>query len=536
MISQPIDLVLKNSDIKRNILTLVIVKSFQDPIFDIHHQLVTGRHFYVNIILMLEPVENFQEVVAIVRYLYEEKFVSTDVYYMNATNRRNEVFSYDAYPHFKVVNKTHLVGDVRKFYYKIIAKTDLMGYRFETPLMQDPPKVIRYMNKQGITRIQGVTFNIMNMTLAYLNGTLRETPTQNNSYDIVDMNYVLQAVREKKVELAAHAYALFHNDDLVQKSYPLLVVNWCLMVPIFNQEFTMFYPFTPFHWQVWLIAVLAFVVINFVSFEFLKLHKIDNRNFILINFCKFISTSPPRPRQNPTELWFDMLLNGFIFIQSFFLSAFYTSTLGSFLAVSIVRHQINTMAELIEAQLPIMIIDYELKFLLDAQFTLPAKFLQLIRPVNSSVFYKHQLTLNKSFGYFTTYDTWHFLNLQQQHVKPALFRYTDICFGDYHLAFPMITESPIWRDVEYLMFRIHSSGLYFFHEKKSFEYAVRAGLVRYRHKKSTFQTVGFTHLKLVLGFLIFGLLMALLRFLYELWLEYKERKRTTKTRVKFIKI
>lgn len=375
-----------------------------------------------------------------------------------------------------------------------------------------------------MARVQGVTFNIMKMSLAYLNGTLTESQSQHNSSSLVDMKYVLQEVREKRVELAAHAYALFHNDEQVQKSYPLLVVNWCLMVPIFNKEFTMFYPLMPFQWKVWLIFIMAFAFINIVSFEFLKLHHIDNTNFILINFCKFINTAPPRPTQNPTKLWFDMLLNGFIFIQSFFLSAFYTSTLGSFLTVTLIRKQINSMAELLAAQLPIMIIDYELEFLLKAKFNLPSKFLQLIRPVNSSTFYQHQLTLNTSFGYFTTYDTWHFLNLQQQHLRPPLFRYSDICFGDYHLAFPMITESPIWRDMEYLMFRIHSSGLYFYHEKKSFEYAVRAGLVRYRNKKSSFQTVGFIHLRLVLGFLIFGLLLAFVRFLYELWQKRNERR------------
>ncbi|KAM7343096.1 uncharacterized protein ACRADG_010244 [Cochliomyia hominivorax] len=509
-------LVLKNSIIKRNIFTLIVVKSFQDYIFEIHHNLVAGRHFYINIILMLEPVLDFQLVVAIVRYLYEEKFVSTDVYYVNATTKRNEVFSYDAFPIFKVINKTHLVGDVQKFYYKIIAKTDLKGYHFKTPLMQDPPKVIRYQNKQGLTRIQGVTFNIMNMTLGYLNGTLSETKTGNSNNDIVNMKYVLQEVRERKVELGAHAYALFHNDKYVQKSYPLLVVNWCLMLPIFKTEFTMFYPLTPFQWKVWLIVWLTFVVVNFVTYEFFKLHGIDNQNFLLINFCKFINTAPPRPTQNPTKLWFDMILNGFVFVQGFILSAFYTSTLGSFLAVTVIRSQINSLPELIEAQIPIMIIDYELNFLLQAKFSLPDKFLDLIKPVDSTTFYKHQVNLNKSFGYFTTYDTWHFLNLQQKHLKPPLFHYSDICFGDYHLAFPMITESPIWRDVEYLMFRIHSSGLYFYHEKKSFEYAQRAGLLRYRNKKSSFHTVGLMHLKLVLGFWLFGLMVAFIRFLYEL--------------------
>ena len=223
-----------------------------------------------------------------------------------------------------------------------------------------------------------------------------------------------------------------------------------------------------------------------------------------------------------------MILNGFVYIQSFFLSTFYTSILGSFLTVNIVRHQINSLKDLIELQLPVMIIDYEWEFLRNAEFRLPRPFVRLIKTVNSSIFYQHQLNLNSSFAYFTTYDMWHFLNLQQQHLKTPLFRYTDICFGSYHLSFPMIAESPISRDLEYLMFRIHSSGLYFYHEKKSFEYALRAGLVHYGNTKSSFQTVGYIHLKLIWSLLLFGLFVAFLRFLYELWLERRVKSKSCK--------
>ncbi|XP_073847157.1 uncharacterized protein [Musca autumnalis] len=410
------------------------------------------------------------------------------------------------------------------FYHRILEKTDLNGYRFETPLLMDPPKVIRNHNKNGDLRIQGVTYNIIEMCLQYLNGTLVESQTNYSEDGVVNMKHVLDDVRRNKVELAAHAYALFRNDDELQKSYPLLVVNWCLMVPINNKVFTMFYPLMPFQWTVWLNFLVAFVLINIVCYFFLQFHQLDNHNFVLINFCKFITAAPPIASHGTDMPWFEMVLNGFIYVQGFFLAAHYTSMLGSILAVTVIKADINSINDVIHQHLPVMIVDYELEFLEEEGFQLPPKFMELLRPVNTSVFYEHQLNLNNSFGYFATYDTWHFLNLQQAHLKPPIFRYTDICFGDYHLAFPMVAESPIWRDIEYLMFRIHSSGLYYYHEKKSFEYALRAGVVRYLVQDPSFHTVGFTHLRMVVGFLILGFVMAFVSFLNELW-QYRQEER-----------
>ncbi|XP_075167275.1 uncharacterized protein LOC142239378 [Haematobia irritans] len=507
----------------------MLIETLEDPIVQIHKELLRHRHFYLAIVIMLHPVENITEIDTILRYLYMEKFVNSDIYYVNASSQQDEVFGFTTYPEFAKENKTHLVGNVREFYHKIVDKTDLQGYRFETPLMMDAPKVVRYRNRNGELRIQGVAYNIIKMCLEYLNASLVESHLVGYSSaddSIVDMQMVLDEVRQHKVELAAHAYALFNNDDDVQKSYPILVVNWCLMVPINNKIFTMFYPLMPFEWSVWFTIVVAFTLVNSVSYIFLKFHHLDSRNFILINFCKFINTSPPAgANYHGQDSWFQMVLQGFIFFQGFFIASFYTSTLGSFLAVTKIKSDINNLHDVIHNHLPIMIIDYELDFLISQRFDLPKKFFDLLRPVNSSTFYFNQLHLNTSQAYFTTYDMWHFLNMQQAHLRPPIFRYTDICFGDYHLAFPMVSESPIWRDIEYLMFRIHSSGLYYYHERKSFEYAHRAGVIEYRLEDDSFHTVGFQHLRMVVGFLLGGSVMACLAFLHELWSFRKKNRK-----------
>lgn len=74
---------------------------------------------------------------------------------------------------------------------------------------------------------------------------------------VINMKDALQLIRERKMEFCAHAYALFMSDEELEKSYPLLVVQWCLMVPLYNSVSTYFYPLQPFDWNVWFFALGA---------------------------------------------------------------------------------------------------------------------------------------------------------------------------------------------------------------------------------------------------------------------------------------
>lgn len=68
------------------------------------------------------------------------------------------------------------------------------------------------------------------------------------------------------------------------------------------------------------------------------------------------------------------------FFHGFFLSAYYTSNLGSILTVNLFHAQINTMNDIVSAQLPVMIIDYEMEFLLNLNKELPQEFWSFYAP------------------------------------------------------------------------------------------------------------------------------------------------------------
>ncbi|XP_046869093.1 uncharacterized protein LOC124461630 [Drosophila willistoni] len=179
----------------------------------------------------------------------------------------------------------------------------------------------------------------------------------------INMKQALQLVRDRRVEFLAHAYALFMPDEGIEKSYPLLVVQWCLVVPTSISVSTYFYPLQPFDFMVWFFVLGAFVALILLELLWLSIGK---------------------------------------------------KTLGSILTVNLFHAQINTMDDLIRDQLPVMIIDYELEFLLQLHKELPEEFVKLLRPVDSGIFAEHQTNFNCTHAYFVTEDQWQFLDEQQK--------------------------------------------------------------------------------------------------------------------------
>ncbi|XP_037814112.1 uncharacterized protein LOC119605217 [Lucilia sericata] len=393
---------------------------------------------------------------------------------------------------------------------------DCQGFKFYTPLRLDLPGVFRYYNKQNIIEKQ----EPYPMPADHLGGI------------VVNMKDTLQLIRNKSILITAHAYALFETDDTIDKSYPLMAVRWCLMVPLKNTISTFYYPIKPFAAYVWFILIFTFFALAttdclWIIWESQKdpskrSHLMWHlRCSILDNLCYMLNISASKNIKRPT--WVRFFLYSTVFFQAFFLSTGYTSLLGSILAVTLFRDEINTLEDLIKANISTLIIDYEYDFLLGGQLNLPYDFLKLITPVDSATFYHHQSRLNQTYAYFVTDEKWHFLQLQQTTLKQGLFKLTDICFGSFHLAFPMETDSPLWRNLEYFIYRVHSSGMLHYYESISFEHAVYAGYVQRFTGGNDYQAAGLSHVSMVFLMLLVVSAVCVLIFLGEC-LHYRLQK------------
>ncbi|KAH8389260.1 hypothetical protein KR200_007046, partial [Drosophila serrata] len=503
-----------HSSARRNHMSFVFTTGADDPIMKVFSKVLLGRHFYFTMMMYVDKVGDMQPIHELLLFAYKQQFINSMVYF-ESEEGINQIFGVTKFPAMVFENRTDFNTYIRKMYKKILnARSDVEGYGFVTPLRQDLPHLF-----QSRGRNHGSTYRIIETFVQFLNGTFSELhmPPDALGGQVINMKQALQLVRERQMEFCAHAYALFMPDDELEKTYPLLVVQWCLMVPLYNSVSTYLYPLQPFAWNVWFFALGALFALIFLELMWLRMFGGDWLGYhgaVLDSFCYIINVPTEGQVQQPCLLRF--LLLGTVFFHGFFLSAYYTSNLGSILTVNLFHAQINTMDDIVSAQLPVMIIDYEMEFLLNLNKELPEDFLKLLRPVDSGIFAAHQTRFNSSFAYFVTEDQWQFLDEQQQHLKQRLFKLSSICFGSYHLAFPLQMDSSLWRDIEYFTFRIHSSGLLNFYARSSFASALHGGLVERFPENQEYTSAGMQHLAIAFIFLLVMSALAGIVFVMEM--------------------
>lgn len=500
----------------RNIASFIFLNGETDPIMDVINKVLTGRHYYFAVYMLMDKIDSDMEPVnEICRYLYKYQYENSLLYF-ETEDGMNHLYGASRYPNISIENRTDLGAYFRKKQKQTLAAhMDVQGFRFPTPLRQDPPHLFSMHE-----RYEGSTYRIIETFVHHINGSFKELqqPADALGGQTVNMNRTLELVRQRRIEFSAHAYALFTQDEEVEKSYPLLVVRWCLMVPLYNKVSTYFYAVQPFDRLVWYFVASAFVALILLELLWLWLfpQQAASVPLVLLNtFCYIINIATGRQLLQPSAL--RLLLLAAVFFHGFFLSANYTSTLGSILTVNLFHAQLNTMEDLLKAQLPVMIIDYELEFLLRLHKDLPEEFRALLRPVDSGIFAQHQIGLNSSFAYFVTEDNWQFLDQQQRHLKQRRFKFSDICFGSFHLAYPMQMDSSLWRDLEYYTFRVHSSGLHNYYARISFESALHAGIVQRLQENQDFIGAGLEHLAIAFIFLLTMTAFAMIIFVLEVF-------------------
>ncbi|KAM7344844.1 ionotropic receptor 56c [Cochliomyia hominivorax] len=534
--------ILKTSS-KRNYLGLVLTTGPSDPIMRVHDRVLLGRHFYMNFVILVKPLEGFTVAEELLNNLHRNNFQNTFLYVYYARNGTSDLWGVNPYPNATLERRTYFLRGLKSALSKYLSGgMDCMGYKFYTPLRLDMPGVFRYINKQDIVVRQGTAYRILNLFINYINGSIEPYPMDYDDIGgvVVNMKDTLDLIRSKEILLTAHAYALFNADDEIDKSYPLMVVRWCLMVPIRNTISAFYYPLMPFEKNVWYMVLFTLICLSAIDalwtiWEHWKNPELyqdlvwEIRVRILDNLCYLFNIAASRNIKRPSIVRF-ILYSG-VFFQAFFLSVGYTSLLGSILTVTLFREEINTLDDLIAANISTMIIDYEFDFLLSGNMDLPYEFLRLIKPVKPGTFNHHQSALNQSFAYFVTDDRWHFLELQQKSLKQGLFKLTDICFGSFHLAFPMETDSPLWRNLEYFIYRVHSSGMLHYYESISFEHAIHAGYVQRFTPDNEYQAAALSHVSMVFLMLLIASALCFIIFLVEC-LHYRLRSAVNLSYVK----
>ncbi|XP_073811925.1 uncharacterized protein [Musca autumnalis] len=530
VITNNTDVRVTQTENKRNYVGIVMTTGPEDYVMTVHDKVLKGRHFYLNFVILVSRIQDLKKPLQILQDMNRRNFHNTFVY-VGYRNGSSDLYGLNSFPQFTMELRTDLFGYIGAMAKVVYGGYDCMGYKYLTPLRQDVPFVFRYRNRHGMLVWKGSSYVMMELFLEHVNASMveYEMPKDPLGGEVIDMRAALDLIRNEKVMLLAHSYALFTSDDYVDISFPIMMVRWCLMVPIWNTVSTFYYLLKPFDVVVWYAVLFTFWMLSFADCLWIWVHSrinsrgLESEHHILMwhlkdsfmeNFCYIINIAANRIIRNPPIMRF--LFYAAVWFHGFFLTANYTSLLGSILTVTLFREQINTMEDLIRVNLSVMIIDYEYDFLVKGGLNLPLEFLNLLTLVDPATFNQYQISLNKSYAYFVTDDKWRLLNMQQKNLKYGLFKLTDICFGSYYVGYPLEPDSPLKRSLEYFMRNIHSSGLLMHYENMAFDNALQAGFVKYYHEEGANKTAQMEHIAMIFLIMILTYIISFVLFVMEI--------------------
>ncbi|XP_075167546.1 uncharacterized protein LOC142239639 [Haematobia irritans] len=462
-------------------LCLILTTHEDDPIMEVAAQGMHGIRYYKTVFVLFPTYEIDEENNFVEEYIFSERIRVFyewiwNVQFINSllVTIDNMVFIQEPYPETRVIN---LTGNWSGHSFFIPYRNDFKGYVISTPIRHDFPRVF-YLTRlpKGLKiphRVSGVSGKLFISFVEHINATFAEYDTNHLETEPVELDRVIEMVNNKELEISLHTYT-----DMLKitagNSYPIGINDWCIMVPFLNRSNEYSYLRKSFRSFSWILLCMAIIYVTLGIWLCCPPHERDVSLCLLQAISSMLNILPLRMFTLPNHrLRFLYLL---LFIWGFFITNLYVSKMASYLTASPTKSQIDTVEDVIQAKLPIMIMSYEYEVLKAYNFS--KEFLDLV--VNASTkgeMDEHRDNFNTSYGYSTQTDRWVFASLQQRFLKTPLFRLSKICIGPFYHVFPMHRDCHYQKPLEAFIVAASEVGLMTYWEREAFADALYLGYI-----------------------------------------------------------
>ncbi|XP_055839428.1 uncharacterized protein LOC129907326 [Episyrphus balteatus] len=352
---------------------------------------------------------------------------------------------------------------------------NLNGYTFRTTISPEPPRAFWYTDKKGHRHIGGSSGQIFLGFLKKHNATYVEMDTQNLKND---PGYAIaNATRWKIIDISMNLYDKFSG---VQQSYPIKFVKWNLLVPLNGYLDSSQYFLKPFQPTVWICFGLVFLYL--IVTDFLKDFFISNegpanvwKSFSRI-FLIFLNMSLEKPVTRSYWFYSQTMILAFIAVN------FYLIFMTSFLTVYIKVKQFETIQDLIENNIPVLMLPSDFDFYrTQLQYEKPKGFENIIVLEDYETFSRELSSMkNTSFVYSEATDKLEFL--MEAQLKPKFHIIKDNLL-QFYLGFLLKINSPFEEILNDFIFQVFSTGLINKWEENAYYQAKTEGLIYTDSKK-----------------------------------------------------
>ncbi|EDW32109.1 GL10615 [Drosophila persimilis] len=502
-----------------NAISLLFCHSRLDLIWNaLNKSLQRMRRVRLIVVLRSKRSGSYKAIHAIFQKLWHQQFLNVLVLH------KDRIYSYTPYPavRFFQINLTSI---------PLFPATtsNFQGYVVSTPVENDIPRVfVVHDPHTGRRHIRGYAYRTFVEYLHRHNATLQITnpheylgPTSS-----VNMGRIAQLIMKGHLEISAHPY-IRSPSDFGDRSYPLMVTQNCLIVPVRNEIPRHMYLLLPLNQSSWLLLLGGVFYISSVVFWVRPdMGRRTWQHRVGLSFLEAVSRvlyiSSPARIDSPSLRYFIVFLQ--LTILGFVLSNWYNLQLDSFLTALVVGEQVNSWEQLIEQQQKVLVKEYEVETVLrHVHPRLVSRVARLIVGVNASEQVSALLSFNRSYAYPFTTERWDFIAMQQQYAFKPIFRFSSACLGSPIIGYPMRSDCHLESSLSMFIMRIQGTGLLQHWLVSDFNDAMRAGYVRLLDNVLGFQALDVDTLRLGWCVLGFGWLLSVLAFTCERLQFYRPR-------------
>ncbi|XP_043656060.1 uncharacterized protein LOC122622022 [Drosophila teissieri] len=380
------------------------------------------------------------------------------VLYFSRWTRTLNVFSYLAFPYFKLL-KQRLLGTFPHNIF-IDQLADLGGYKIRVQPDLSPPNTFSYRDQRGEHRIGGFLWRIVKNFSKSLRGDIEVLYPTWPKARVSAAEYMIQFTRNGSSDIGVTTTMITfkHEDRYRDYSYPVFDISWCTLLPVekpLSVQVLFFRILSP---GLALLLLLAFILCFLIVPQLIKywgiafrgrLMRMASRIFALLMLCSS------------------------------------AAQLLSLLMSPPLHTRIKSFDDLISSGLKIFGISSEFYFL-DGGFR--AKYASAFHLTdNPNELYDNRNYFNTSWAYTITSVKWHVIEAQQRHFAHPVFRYSkDMCFcSDSPWGLLLAPESFYRERLHHFTLNMNQAGLTIHWMTHSFYEMVRAGRMTLKDYSST---------------------------------------------------
>ncbi|KAH8355116.1 hypothetical protein KR093_006216, partial [Drosophila rubida] len=455
-------------------LVLVCSTSRADPIMEVAAQSLRGMRWLKTVFVLFpklrrdtQPREALAaQVKEVLEWTWMKQFTNSFLLTL-----QSGLFKLDPYPTTRIVNKTNN-WRTRDLFRDSNNAMDTKGYEIRTPILNDLPRVFKdeaHGDGDG-KKVYGTSAEFFMDFLEFINARVVDT-SANLTIKSFELTNLLELVAQGVYETLMHSFTDLIGNYSVSISYPIGINDWCLMVPYSNASFQELYVREALQSSVWLLLLLAVAYMSVAIWLCSPRRPRDLSGAVLQCICS-VTNNPPLSILKPATLRM-RFLHVLLFIMGLNCSNMYISKMASYLTSAPAPRQLDTLQDIIAADLRILAQGYEYERLLGSPQTFSARFLQQVDVVSAEVLQQHRDRMNASYGYFVPTDRWDFVNMQQRHLRWPIFRLTSVCSGPFYHVFPMHLDSHLRSAHQNFILISQQSGLRVHWKREAFWAALR---------------------------------------------------------------